>query len=73
MGLVRQPDWLSHKSCSFSAYGLKNCCFQGSFSETEVSEKHIVLRDRDFTDLQYKILIESLIMDREVYGLQFLL
>jgi len=23
--LVRQPGWLSHKSCSFSAYGLQNC------------------------------------------------
>jgi len=26
-GLVRQPDWLLNKSCSFSAYGLKNCYF----------------------------------------------
>ena len=36
-------------------------------------KNYIVLCDRVFTDLQYKILIESLIMDREVYGLQFLL
>ena len=25
--LVRQPGWLSHKSSSFSAYGLQNCYF----------------------------------------------
>ena len=31
---------------------------------------YIVLRDRDFTDLQYTILIETLVTDREIYGLQ---
>ena len=27
IGLVRQPDWLSHKSCSFSAYSLQDYIF----------------------------------------------
>ena len=30
IGLVRQPGWLSNKSCSFSAYNLQNCCFNNS-------------------------------------------